>query len=258
MNSPWEPNGESYIMTLHYEEAGDHSNRTIVFVHGAGGSAATWFMQLRGLSEEYHVVAVELNGHGKSKNKAEDDVRQSYLNDIDEVVTQFDQPILGGHSMGGALTQLYSLRHPENLRGIILVSTGAKLRVTPMVFNLLDNDFEGYVEAVGNFMFHEDTSEEMVETSKHEVRKCPVQVIRRDFELCDKFDIMDKVDQIKIPTMIVVGDADVMTPLKYSSYLKDKIEDSIMHVIEDAGHLVMFEKFGVFNELVANWVRDLD
>ena len=160
--------------------------------------------------------------------------------------------------MGGALTQLYSLRNPDTLRGIILVGTGAKLRVTPVVFNLLENDFDGYIEAVGNFMFHENTSEDMVETSKHEVRKCPVQVIKRDFELCDKFDIMDTVEQIKTPTLIVVGDSDVMTPIKYSAYLKEKIEDSTMHVIEDAGHLVMFKKFGVFNELVANWVRELN
>jgi pimeloyl-ACP methyl ester carboxylesterase len=160
--------------------------------------------------------------------------------------------------MGGALTQLYALNHLECLRGIILVGTGAKLRVTPIVFNLLDNDFEGYVKAVGNFMFHEDASEEIIEASKHEVRKCPVQIIRRDFELCDKFDIMDRVEKIKSPTLIVVGDSDVMTPIKYSTYLKDKIEESVMHVIEDAGHSVMLERFGVFNELVANWVDSIN
>jgi pimeloyl-ACP methyl ester carboxylesterase len=242
-------------MSVNYEEAGDPTKKTIIFVHGAGGSTATWFMQLRGLSSDYHIVAVDLNGHGKSPDRAEEDVLHSYLHDVNEVVTQFDKPFLAGHSMGGALAQLYALNHPEYLKGIILVGTGARLRVAPMVFNLLDNDFDGYVEAVGNFMFHEETSEEMIEASKHEVRKCPPQIIHRDFELCDKFDIMDKVSQIKSPTLILVGDADVMTPTKYSTYLKDKIEDSVLHVIERAGHSVMLEKFGVFNELIANWVK---
>ena len=245
-------------MSVNFEDTGDPENTTIIFVHGAGGSAATWFMQLKGLSSDYHVVAIELNGHGKSPDRAEEDSVHSYLHDIHEVISKYDKPILAGHSMGGALTQLYALNHPEYLSGIILVGTGAKLRVTPMVFNLLDNDFEGYVEAVGNFMFHEDASEEMIEASKHEVRKCPPQIIHRDFELCDKFDIMDKVSQIKIPTLILVGDADMMTPVKYSTYLKDKIEDSVLHVIEGAGHSVMLEKFGVFNELIANWMRDIN
>jgi pimeloyl-ACP methyl ester carboxylesterase len=245
-------------MPINFEEMGDSSKKSIIFVHGAGGSSATWFMQLRGLSSDFHVVAIELNGHGKSPDRAEEDVLLSYLHDMHEVITKFDKPFLGGHSMGGALTQLYALNHPEYLSGIILVGSGAKLRVNPMVFNLLDNDFEGYVEAVGTFMFHEDTSDEMIETSKHEVRKCPVQIIRRDFELCDKFDIMEKVDQIKTPTLILVGDADIMTPVKYSTYLKDKIEGSSLHVIEAAGHSVMLEKFGVFNELIANWVKAIN
>ena len=245
-------------MPVNFEEAGESENQTIIFIHGAGGSAATWFMQLRGLSSDYHIVAIELNGHGKTPDRAEEDVLHSYMHDVHEVVTKFDKPFLAGHSMGGALTQLYALNHPEYLRGIILVGTGAKLRVTPVVFNLLDNDFEGYVEAVGNFMFHEDASEEMIEASKHEVRMCPVQIIRRDFELCDKFDIMDTVEKIKSPTLILVGDGDVMTPVKYSTYLKDKIEDSVMHVIEGAGHSVMLERFGVFNELIANWVKGID
>lgn len=245
-------------MSVNYEEAGDPAKKTIIFVHGAGGSSATWFMQLRGLSSDYHIVTLELNGHGKSPDRSEEDIFHSYLHDIHEVVTNFDRPFIAGHSMGGALTQVYALNHPENLSGIILVGTGAKLRVTPIVFNLLENDFDGYVEAVGNFMFHEDTSEEMIEASKHEVRKCPPQIIHRDFELCDKFDIMDKVAKIKSPTLILVGDADMMTPVKFSTYLKDKIEGSVMHVIEGAGHSVMLEKFGVFNELIANWVKELD
>lgn len=245
-------------MSVNFEETGDSAKKTIIFVHGAGGSAATWFMQLKGLSTDFHVIAIELNGHGKSPDRAEEDRLHSYLHDIHEVVTKFDKPILAGHSMGGALTQVYALNHPENLSGIILVGTGAKLRVTPIVFNLLENDFDGYVEAVGNFMFHEDTSEEMIEASKHEVRKCPPQIIHRDFELCDKFDIMDKVAKIKSPTLILVGDADMMTPVKFSTYLKDKIEGSAMHVIEGAGHSVMLEKFGVFNELIVNWVKELD
>ena len=245
-------------MTLHYEEAGDHSNRTIVFVHGAGGSAATWFMQLRGLSNDFHIVAVELNGHGKTPDRGEDDILHSYLHDVHEVVSTFERPILAGHSMGGALTQLYALNHPEHLAGIILVGTGAKLRVTPMVFDALDNDVETYVNLTGQFMFHENTSDDVREASKHEVRKCPVPIIRRDFELCDTFDIMDKVSGVQLPTLILVGDADFMTPVKYSSFLNDKIDGSIMKVIEGAGHAVMLEQVSSFNKHITEWVDSLN
>ncbi|MHA1965868.1 MAG: alpha/beta fold hydrolase [Candidatus Thorarchaeota archaeon] len=244
-------------MSVNFEETGDPENTTIIFIHGAGGSAATWFMQLKSLSTDFHVIAIELNGHGKSPNRAEEDSVHAYLHDIHEIASKFDKPILAGHSMGGALTQLYALNHPENLRGIILVGTGARLRVSPIVFDLLDNDFDGYIEAIGHFMFHEDASDEIIEASRHEVRKCPTQIINRDYKLCDKFDIMDKVSQINLPTLILVGEVDVMTPVKYSKYLQDKIESSVMHVIGSAGHSVMLEQFGVFNQLIADWVKGL-
>jgi pimeloyl-ACP methyl ester carboxylesterase len=245
-------------MSINFEEMGDSTKKTIIFVHGAGGSAATWFMQLRGLSSDFHIVAVELNGHGKTPDREEEDILHSYLHDVHEVVSKYEKPVLAGHSMGGALTQLYALNHPEQLAGIILVGTGAKLRVTPVVFESLDNDLEIYVNLTGQFMFHENTSEDIKEASMHEVRKCPVNIIRRDFELCDKFDIMDKVSLIRLPTMIIVGDSDIMTPVKYSSYLQEHIEGSTLKVIEGAGHAVMLEQSTVFNRHIQEWVNSLN
>ncbi|MFW9981538.1 MAG: alpha/beta fold hydrolase [Candidatus Thorarchaeota archaeon] len=236
---------------------GDPTEKTIIFVHGAGGSAATWFTQLRGLSDEYHIVALELNGHGSSIDRAEQDIRQSYLEDIHETVSQFSKPVLGGHSMGGALTQLYALTYPNNLSGIILVGTGAKLRVTPIVFDLLENNFDGYVEAIGNFMFYEDTSTEIIDASRKEVRKCPAGIIGRDFKMCDNFDIMESVSKIRLPTLIIVGEADVMTPIKYATFLHEKIEGSVMHVVSSAGHAVMLEQSTIFNRYVKNWMENL-
>ncbi|MFW9808543.1 MAG: alpha/beta fold hydrolase [Candidatus Thorarchaeota archaeon] len=244
-------------MQINYDEMGDPTKKTIIFVHGAGGSAATWFMQLRGLSDDYHVVAIELNGHGGSTDRAEQDIRRSYLEDIHEIVSQFSKPVLGGHSMGGALTQLYALTNPDNLSGIILVGTGAKLRVTPIVFDLLENNFEGYVEAIGNFMFHDDTSTEIIDASRKEVMKCPAEIISRDFKMCDNFDIMESVSKIKLPTLIIVGEGDVMTPIKYATFLHEKIEGSEMHVISSAGHAVMLEQSSIFNKYVKNWIEKL-
>jgi pimeloyl-ACP methyl ester carboxylesterase len=244
-------------MSLNWQEAGDKSKKTIILVHGAGGSSATWFMQLKGLSKHLHVVAIDLNGHGGTRDRSEGNVESSYMQDIEYIVSKYDAPILGGHSMGGALAQLYALRHPEHLNGVVLISTGARLKVAPMVFELLENDFDGYIAALGTYMFHETSSEEMIEASKQEVRKCPPRIIRRDFELCNEFDIMQEVSSIQVPALIIVGTDDVMTPVKYADYLHQSIRQSTLKIIEAAGHMVMLEQDSAVNSAIAGWVSSL-
>ncbi|MBN2229022.1 MAG: alpha/beta hydrolase [Candidatus Thorarchaeota archaeon] len=243
-------------MSVHIEEFGDQDTTSLILVHGAGGSSATWFMQLRGLQDRFHVIAIDLNGHGRTPDRNESDILQSYLDDIDHIVTQFNKPYLGGHSMGGALTQLYSLRYPDKLSGIILIGTGGRLRVHPMIFEMLRNNFDEYVRSSASFMFDESTSSEVITASQKEIRKCKPSIIERDFRACDGFDIMDKVSRINLPTLILVGENDQMTPEKYSTYLHENIKKSVMRAIPKAGHAVMLEQSELLNRSIAEWVLE--
>jgi pimeloyl-ACP methyl ester carboxylesterase len=245
-------------MSINVERAGRSDAPAIIFVHGSGGSSATWTMQLRELSEDFHIVAIDLNGHGKSQNRAEEDTVESYLQDIVGIVKQYNKPVIAGHSMGGMLAQLFALRFPDLIGGIILVGTGARLRVASYIFEAIDRDFEEYVEGAANFMFYEKTSADLIEASKKEIRKCRPAITRRDFAACNEFDIMDTVSEISVPTLILVGEQDVLTPVKYSKYLHDMIQNSTMHVIGKAGHSVMLEQPFKFNSYVKGWMRTLD
>jgi pimeloyl-ACP methyl ester carboxylesterase len=104
-------------------------------------------------------------------------------------------------------------------------------------------------------MFNKDVSENLVESSMKEVRKCPIPVIRRDFEFCDSFDIMTEIDRISLPTLIIVGADDVMTPPKYARYLQKNIEGAELRIIKKAGHSVMLEQSKIFNQAVLDWIE---
>ncbi len=244
-------------MNVHFEERGKGKPGPIVMVHGAGGSWATWFMQLKHLSDVLHVVAIDLNGHGSTPDRQEDETFESYLLDIREVVSQYKKPVLCGHSMGGGLTQLYALENQEDLSGIVLVGTGAKLRVNHLIFQMLQSDVESYLNAMGTYAFAEETPEDLRESSKAEMRKCAPSIIERDFRACDAFDIMNKVGQISIPTLVIVGEEDSLTPPKYSTYLDDQIPNAKLVVVPKAGHSVMLEQWCKFNEIVATWYQSL-
>jgi pimeloyl-ACP methyl ester carboxylesterase len=218
-------------------------------------SKKTQSRQANSLSRKVHLVALDLNGHGRTPDRKAPDVTRSYLEDIDTIVRSYDKPFLMGHSMGGALGQLYALENPEKLSGLVLVGTGARLRVAPMIFDFLDKDPDAYFDAIPKFMFHESTPRIIVETSQAEARECPVPIIRRDFEACNSFDLMQDVSRISLPTLIVVGDSDAMTPLKYATYLHEKITDSDLRIIPQAGHAAMLEKPSEFNQAVIDWLK---
>lgn len=244
-------------MVINVEIAGPSDAQPLVLVHGAGGSAATWFMQLRGLSKHFLVHAIELNGHGKSKDRAEPDTGQSYLDDISSIVNELDHPIVGGHSMGGALTQLFALQKSDSVRGIVLVGTGARLRVNPLIFEWLKTEFETYIQALGEFVFDKSADERLVQASMKEARRCSPHIISRDFAFCNEFDIMDRVQNIDCNTLILVGESDLMTPVKYSRYLAGKIPKAELHIISKAGHSVMLEQHEQVNNHILNWAREL-
>ena len=63
-----------------------------------------------------------------------------------------------------------------------------------------------------------------------------------DLRCCDAFDIMDRVGAIRLPTLVLCGSNDVMTPEKYSHYLHDKIEGSEIRIIEGGSHFVQLEQ----------------
>ncbi|MBD3157188.1 MAG: alpha/beta fold hydrolase [Candidatus Lokiarchaeota archaeon] len=242
-------------MTVAKLVRGEDETSTIVFVHGAGGSAGTWMMQLRGLSDRLRVVALELNGHGDTPDREPEDVDGTYLEDIKRIVREYQKPILAGHSMGGALAQLYALKYPDEISGLVLIGTGAKLKVHPNVFDAIDSGMDKYLELVEQFMFSKETDDEVIQASLKEIRQCPRSVIRRDFEMCNNFDIMNEVSQIDLPTLILVGADDLMTPPKYAKYLHENIPNSEFHVIDNAGHGVMVEQPSELNSMVMQWTE---
>jgi pimeloyl-ACP methyl ester carboxylesterase len=66
---------------------------------------------------------------------------------------------------------------------------------------------------------------------------------------------MDRVDQIAVPALVVCGREDRLTPVKYSRYLADRLPRSWLEIIPSAGHMVMWEQPGAFNEALASFLR---
>lgn len=167
--------------------------------------------------------------------------------------------VLAGHSFGGAIVLMYALRYPQELRGIIIIGSGARLRVHPMFLAPCEQAIKGDPRkwyGMVEEMYRstpEDYKREIVEKQK----AIGPAVMLNDFLCCDRFDIMDRVHEIKAPTLIICGELDVMTPVKFASYLGANIPNSKVVVVPQAGHFVLAEKPEVVNKAIEDFLAGI-
>jgi pimeloyl-ACP methyl ester carboxylesterase len=226
---------------LYYAQAGQ-GQPALLFVHGAGGDHTIWGEQLRELAPNFSVAALDLNGHGRSPAR-EGEGFQTYTEDVLAVLEALAMPtVVVGHSMGGAIALMVALQRPKNLVGLGLVGTGAKLRVHPQILELCQTDFERAIDFIVQWAFAEQSPPELRERACAQMRRNGAQALLRDFSSCNTFDVMARLSEIALPTLILCGRDDKLTPVKYSEYLQQNIPTAQLKIIEGAGHMVMLEQ----------------
>jgi pimeloyl-ACP methyl ester carboxylesterase len=211
----------------------------LVFLHGSGGKKNSWYHQ----SEYFRDADTPmLPGHpeGQLLPTVEEHVAwlRGYLQD-----KGYGDIVLAGHSLGGAIALMYALAHPDEVKALIVMSGGAKLRVHPKIlahFERAVDDREGWAKSQ-EALYAKVDPQMKAELLAEAVRMGP-EVQLNDFRCVDKFDIMDRLHEIRLPVLVMCGSEDQQTPEKYTRYLGDNIEGARAVIIEGGGHLAAVEK----------------
>ena len=226
----------------------------LLFIPGSGSSREVWLYQTEYFTDS---EAITLLGHPDGKPCASVDEYVEWLHSYIHQ-RQYQDVVLVGHSLGGAIVQLYGLKYGEELKALVLIGTGARLRVLPASLEALDGmipdkaAWQEYLEEHHRLVAPE--IRQVVIESRMQIGPA---VTLNDFLCCDKFDIMDKVHTIKLPTLVICGSEDELTPVKYTKYLADKIEGATQVVIEGATHLVFMEKPEEVNQAIEAFLGGL-
>lgn len=223
----------------------------LVLLHGGGGVGQLWQNQILAFP---NALAPDLPGHPEGPGL-------STVPDMTGWVLRWIEAhdpapcVLGGHSLGGAVVLQAALQFPQRLRGLILIGAGARLRVRPEFFELLRTDFDRAVDELLAWWFAPQAAPRVVARARAALRAVAPTVVHDDFWAADRFDVMDRVHEIALPTLIVCGEEDRMTPVKYSEYLHQRILRSQLVVIPGAGHMVMLEQPRAVNGAIAEFLR---
>ncbi len=224
----------------------------ILMIHGSMSTHRVWDRQLV-LAKKYGLLFLDLPGHGQSEPFEGDITVQRFAGVVAQLIQEVDQKgvFVMGHSLGGAIALQLALDHASLLGGLVLVGTGAKLGVLPAILEGLRIDYRSGIElATGQMAFAKGADPALVERSKEECLQCPQEVGYTDFVACNNFDVRDRLGEIKLPSLVVVGDEDKLTPVKWSQYLTDHLLNAELTIIEHAGHMVMLEQPEKLNQAI--------
>lgn len=242
---------------LSWAEAGSGGGEgpPLLLIHGAASSHLVWGAQLRSLSVRGRVLALDLPGHGRSDPPGEATIegyREACLGFLEAL--GMERVVLVGHSMGGAIALSLALARPDLVASLVLVATGARLRVAPAILSGLLADREGTARIVVANSLSARAGEELRQRSLAEFLSCPAPVAAADFAACDAFDVSERLSGLPVPTLVVSGSEDLLTPARRTDFLVAAIPGARAARIEGAGHSVMIERPEVVDRVVLEFL----
>jgi pimeloyl-ACP methyl ester carboxylesterase len=233
----------------------DPEKSTIVFIHGAGGSSAFWRAQVEGLAARTNTLAIDLPGHGRSRETGKNNVEE-YTRTVVDLIQAIDapKPVVCGFSLGGAISQLLLLDYSHRFKAGILINTGARMPVVPAFFKSIENDYNGFVEWISKLAASKKTDPKLVSPFTEDFLRCKPEIALGDFRACDRFDVTDRLSAIDVPVLVVTAEDDKLTPPKYGEALGKGIKNASRAHIKDAGHIVPMEKSDEMNKTILKFL----
>lgn len=259
---------------LYYETYGN--GRWLVLVHGAWANLGWWRWQIPEFSQHYRVLAFDVRGHGWSSPLERPYTVSGFAKDLKTLLQEVGatEVALVGWSMGGIISIEYCLNNPQEVKALALIATRGhrnpmmKLRIrfqdlwTRLSLMMDFADYEGFtyedqVQREVRSMFSSATPQEVVDWVMADLRNNP----RRNFLEVAKslwdWEAAERLRNIRVPTLIMVGDKDTRTPPRFSHLLHEKIPNSKLMIIENCGHFLALERPDIVNNEIIKFLREI-
>src|SRR3954453_3861549 len=225
----------------------------VVMLHGAGLGHSTWALHSRWFAHHgYSVLAPDLPGHGRSSGKPLPTVADM----ADWTAALLDaagapKARLVGHSMGSLIALETSARHPARVSGLGLIGTAAAMTVGPDLLKAAEANDPAAIDMVSiwGLGFAAGLGGSLapglwVDSGAQRVlEQCRPGVLFSDLSACNAYqNALAAAAQVTVPTTIILGERDMMTPAKAGKVLAAAVPNARMVVLSGAGHMMMSER----------------
>jgi len=231
----------------------DSSVPAVVMLHGAGLDHSAWALHSRWFAHHgYSVLAPDLPGHGRSPGRPLPTVADM----ADWTAALLDaagapKARLVGHSMGSLIALETSARHPAKVSGLSLIGTAAAMTVGPDLLKAAEANDPAAIDMVSiwGLGFAAELGGSLApglwmhSGAQRVLQQCRPGVLFSDLFACNSYqNALAAAAQVTVPTTIILGERDMMTPAKAGKVLAAAVPKARMVVLSGAGHMMMSER----------------
>ena len=231
----------------------------IVFIHGLGENLESWKHQIKYFSKDFKVVALDLRGHGKSGIPKKRIEIGDFAGDVTGLLNHLR--IKKAHFCGlskGALVvlELYK-RYPDSFLSMILVATRPRYPpAQPAALEGMSMEIIG--EEVATFALAASAPDSLREEVAKMIAGTRKDIYIQSAEATSMLHYTDLLPKINVPTLIIVGDLDIVTPVNSSEILNKDIPGSILKVMRGVGHLPNRERSEEINNILKEFLDTVE
>lgn len=230
----------------------------IVFIHGLGENIKSWKHQLRYFSKSFTVIALDLRGHGKSGIPEKRIEMQDFSKDVIGLLNYLEikDAHFCGLSMGALLIFETYKKYPNRFSSMILVST--RPCYPPTETGVLEGvTMEEIGKAVAGFALAPSAAQMLKEETAKMISQTRKDMYIQSAEASSLVDYTGLLLNIKVPTLIIVGELDVVTPLNHAKLLNKLIQTSTLEIMAGVGHLPNRENPEGFNKILEAFLNKI-
>ena len=253
-------------LNLSYDDVGE-GNIPIIFLHGFPFDKSMWAKQLDFFATTNRVIAIDIRGFGKSTDESTPLSIDLFSDDLMLFMNQMkiSKAIICGLSMGGFIALNAQARFPDRFEAIILCDTQCiadtievKLNRYKTIDEIALNGTLNFNEAFIKKVFCKNSftnKQEIVTQLRSVVMANPEQIVINGLKaLAERSETCSTLSEINIPTLIICGREDEVTPLEQSEFLHTSIKASALHIIDNAGHVSNIEQPEEFNNEISKFL----
>ena len=241
-----------------FYERGD--GESCLFLHGSRDRKEVFERLVPYLKEQYHLVFLDMRGHGDTEAPLEGYTFEQFISDID-VFTEsraMKSFHLIGHSLGGVISILYTLKYPEKVKSLVLMGSSAyfipKFK-RPLVGASIDKEQIKNTNQNAIPYFFQEKYMEVQEEILSNWEKVPPHVHEEMIRMGHP-DLREKIKDITRPTLVIVGEKDRICTVEDGELLHKGIRGSKIKVIHDAAHFMFMEKPQEVSEVISGFLKN--